>query len=242
MLTGKELGAAIRAAIEAKGVSQREVARVFEVKPPSVQDWMNKGTIGKDKLPALWHYFSDVAGPEHWGLEEFPKWPRRPKDRVADNASLIARSDETPYLPGFEQLAIPVLAQAGSMGSGTDLMHDEVVVGRLTVSPQWVARVVKPTKADNLRFIHGYGDSMEPTFADGDILLVDLGLHDPKVDGVYVLEANDRIYIKRVRQRLDGQYEISSDNPTVKTVDVLNGDHQVKVHGKVVWAWNGKKM
>lgn len=154
----------------------------------------------------------------------------------------LETESKSDFLPGFEKLSIPLLAQAGSMGPGTDLMHEEVVVGRLTVSPQWVARVVKPTKADNLRFIHGYGDSMEPTFADGDILLVDLGLHDPKVDGVYVLEANDRIYIKRVRQRLDGQYEISSDNPTVKTVDVLNGEHQVKVHGKVVWAWNGKKM
>lgn len=56
----------------AKGVSQVEIARHFEVKPPSVQDWMNKGTIGKEKLPELWDYFSDVVGPEHWGLREYP--------------------------------------------------------------------------------------------------------------------------------------------------------------------------
>lgn len=159
-------------------------------------------------------------------------------------------SDESPrqvahtqYLPGFEALQIPVMAQAGAMGLGEDQMHDEVVVGRLTVSPEWVRRTIKPlTSMENLRLIHGYGDSMEGTFNDGDILLVDAGVQDPKIDGVYVLEANDRIYIKRVRQRLDGSFEVSSDNQNVKTVDVLNGSQQVAVRGRVVWAWNGKKL
>ncbi|AMM23195.1 S24 family peptidase [Variovorax sp. PAMC 28711] len=148
----------------------------------------------------------------------------------------------TEYLPGFKPLSIPLLAQAASMGPGADQLHDEVVVGRLTVSPQWVTRTIKPlTGIENLRFIHGYGDSMEPTFADGDILLVDAGVTDHRVDGVYVLEANDRIYIKRVRQRLNGSFEVSSDNPTVKTVDELNSPG-ARICGRVVWAWNGKKL
>jgi hypothetical protein len=28
----------------------------------------------------------------------------------------------------------------------------------------------------------------------------------------------------------------------VKTVDVLNGGHNVTVLGRVVWAWNGRKL
>lgn len=147
-----------------------------------------------------------------------------------------------PYLPGFESLSIPVLANAGSMGPGNEQLHDDVVIGRLTVSPEWALKTLKPTSLQNLRFIHGYGDSMRGTYDDGDILLVDVGVQDPKIDGVYVLEANQRLYIKRVRQRIDGSYEISSDNPNIKTVDVLNGDQQVSVHGRVVWAWNGKKL
>lgn len=172
------------------------------------------------------------------------------KDRAAGAPSVAGqpgavevRDRGTPYLPGFEALSIPMLANSGSMGAGEDQMHDEVVVGRLTVSPQWAQRTIKPlTKLENLRFIHGWGDSMDPTFADGDILLVDIGIQTPKIDGIYVLEANDRIYIKRVRQRMDGQFEVSSDNPTVKTVDVLDGTHPVQVRGRVVWCWNGKKM
>lgn len=73
MLTGKELGKAIRLAVDLKGVRLADVARHFGVKPPSVQDWINKGTIDKGRLPALWLYFSDVVGPEHWGLTSFPQ-------------------------------------------------------------------------------------------------------------------------------------------------------------------------
>lgn len=153
------------------------------------------------------------------------------------------REPATDYLPGFEHISVPKLANSGSMGVGADQLGDDVVVGRLTLSPNWISKTLKPlTKMENLRFIHGYGDSMQPTFTDGDILLVDAGVNEIKVDGIYVLEANDRLYIKRVRQRLDGVFEISSDNPTVKTVDELDGSRPVHVKGRVVWLWNGKKI
>lgn len=77
MLTGERLGAAIGRAIELKGVSKRDVADHFGVRPPSVQDWIKRGTIRKDKLEPLFRYFADVVGPEHWGLEaEALSYPR----------------------------------------------------------------------------------------------------------------------------------------------------------------------
>ncbi|MNL05654.1 hypothetical protein D3C87_1262650 [compost metagenome] len=77
MLNGTDLGAAIKAAIEMKiasgaVASQAAIARHFNVKPPSIHDWIKKGSISKDKLPELWRYFSDVVGPEHWGLKSWP--------------------------------------------------------------------------------------------------------------------------------------------------------------------------
>ncbi|MGJ7611117.1 MULTISPECIES: S24 family peptidase [unclassified Variovorax] len=138
---------------------------------------------------------------------------------------------------------IPLLATPGSMGIGSDVMPEEVVVGRLSLSPHWIEKTISSsTRPEHLRFIHGYGDSMQPTFLDGDVLLVDSGVNQVKIDGVYVLEANDRIYIKRVRQRMDGGFEISSDNPNVKTVDVLDGNTPVNVLGRVVFLWNGRRL
>lgn len=75
MLNGKDLGRAIEQAINKKlssgsVKSKTEIARHFNVKLPSIYDWIKKGSISKDKLPELWSYFSDVVGPEHWGLKE----------------------------------------------------------------------------------------------------------------------------------------------------------------------------
>ena len=65
MLSGKDLGRAIEQAINKKIASgsvksKAEVARHFKVQPPSIYDWIKKGSISKDKLPELWRFFSDA--------------------------------------------------------------------------------------------------------------------------------------------------------------------------------------
>lgn len=72
MLTGPKLGAALREAIRRKGVSNAEVARVFDVKGPSVYDWLKHGRIGKQHINMLVSYFADVVPPAHWGIESSP--------------------------------------------------------------------------------------------------------------------------------------------------------------------------
>ena len=79
MLNKEELGKAIEAARIKKGVSKAELARVFQVKPPSVQGWIKTGSISKPMLWQLIEYFSDVVGPEHWGLPQAANMPRGSK-------------------------------------------------------------------------------------------------------------------------------------------------------------------
>jgi len=238
----------IKSARLAKGWSMEQLAEAIasaekSAKPLSwqtIQQWENGTTAPKrTRLKTV----AEVLGVSQAELSGVESGDRALVELDGDPRDALVVSKRTaPYLPGFDGLSIPVLAQAGSMGTGVDQLIDEVVVGRLTVSPDWVSRTIKPlSNLRNLRFIHGYGDSMEPTFHDGDIMLVDIGIKDPDIDGIYVLEANDRIYIKRVRQRLNGDYEVTSDNPIVKTVDDLNAAG-VKVCGRVVWVWNGKKL
>lgn len=138
---------------------------------------------------------------------------------------------------------IPLLNIYASMGEGFFVPEEETVMHFLRLSTSWINKTLHPiSNIKNIAFIHGMGDSMIPTFNDSDILLVDTGISSVTVDGVYVLEAHQRLFIKRVRQRIDSTYEISSDNPTVKTVDILNGDHQVNVKGRVIWVWNGRRI
>lgn len=79
MLNGKKFGEAIKNAIALKiktgsVKSKAAIARHFGVKPSSVEDWIKKGAISKQRLPELYRYFSDVANWDHWGLRE-EEWP-----------------------------------------------------------------------------------------------------------------------------------------------------------------------
>ena len=67
MLTGKELGAALKAAMAKKGVTQVALAAHFRIQQGSVSEWVRFGRIHKRHLPKLFAYFSDVCGPDHWG-------------------------------------------------------------------------------------------------------------------------------------------------------------------------------
>lgn len=68
MLKGEKLGRAIETALKKSGMSQRELASRFGVKPPSVTGWIKTGRVSKDKLPKLFVIFRPWVGPEHWGL------------------------------------------------------------------------------------------------------------------------------------------------------------------------------
>jgi phage repressor protein C with HTH and peptisase S24 domain len=139
-------------------------------------------------------------------------------------------------------IKIPLLNITASMGYGSE-NTEEVPIAYISINADWAKIALRPlSDTSNLAFIHAVGDSMFPTFNDGDILLVDTWNKSVTADKIYVIEAHDRLFIKRVRQRLDGAFEVSSDNPSVKTVDILNGDSEVNVKGHVIWVWNGKKI
>lgn len=228
-----------------QGMTEQQLADRVGVTRAAVQQWEREGgtaprrTKQADVAAALGISLSELLGAETGAM--LPTPAHKPSNVANTEPSSLVPAP-TPA-PGDAIVRVPVLANAGSMGTGNDLLHDDVLVGQIDLSEQWLLRRIKPTSPQALRFIHAYGDSMSPTFEDGDVLLVDTGMRDPKaIDGVYVMAANGRLYVKRVRQRLDGSVEISSDNANVKTVDVLNGGSAIDVLGRVVWCWNGRKL
>ena len=137
---------------------------------------------------------------------------------------------------------VPLLAATGSMGPGSDLLTEDVVMGDVPMSRRWLALHLPGCRPGALRFVHAYGDSMRGTMESGDFGLVDTDVESIEIDGVYVLQAHNRLFIKRVTQRLDGSHVVSSDNPLINQTDVLNGMHEVRVCGRVVYGWNGRRF
>jgi len=101
MLKGKEFGQAIGKAIDLKlksgsADSKAAIARHFKMQPPSLADWVKKGAVSKDKLPELWRYFSDVVGPEHWGLTK-SEWPAGLTDTSDRSANISVEESSGLY-------------------------------------------------------------------------------------------------------------------------------------------------
>lgn len=216
-----------------KVTKQGDVARWVGVSAQTLNNWEGResGVSLRTRIALL----------DKYGVR--PEWIETGEgEMLAKTYELIASSGHYDLAQPSILVRIPLLANAASMGVGNDLLSEDVIAGELTLTPEFVSDHLKPAKPEALRFLHAYGDSMSPTLNSGDVLLVNTAVKDASVDGIYVLEAHGRLFIKRVSTRMDGKHEISSDNPAKKTVDILNGDHLVEIKGRVIWVWNGRKV
>lgn len=162
-------------------------------------------------------------------------------DTPAQSSSALSGPTPAPASDD-DALYVPLLSATGSMGPGNELLTEDVLLGDVPFSRRWIAAHLPRCRPGALKLIHSYGDSMKGTLDSGDFALVDTDTVEVLVDGVYVLQAHNRLFIKRVRQRLDGRYEVSSDNEAIKTSDILDGTHQINVLGRVVYGWNGRRF
>ncbi|WP_055100658.1 LexA family transcriptional regulator [Alloalcanivorax xenomutans] len=236
MLKGEKLGAAIEAARKKKGVTKAELAREFGVKPPSVQGWVKYGRISKDMLSNVIKYFSDVTDDAHWGIEPGDLYSARPNNVVP----IKPPATDDPDIAEIRRFDI-----VAGMGMGNGRLADPFpsVIDTMRVSKTWLRANVSYTAIENLGLVTGLGDSMLGTFSDGDVLLVDLGVNEVKLDAVYVLSLHDELYIKRVQRRPDGSFLMISDNEKYPPYVIENGElHAFNVEGRVLLAWNARKL
>lgn len=245
MLTGTELGAAIESARTKKKISKKALAEVFEVKPPSVQGWVKNGRIDKPKLIKLIRYFSDVVELSHWGLTEADAdiVGRNDAIRAPENDGNVIAADFSRQRPKLGFIEIPHLDISASMGHGASQPDSVDVIQRMTVSTDFLRQTVNFSNPEKLALITGYGDSMEGTFNDGDLLLVDRGVSEIKIDAVYVLALSDELYIKRLQRRPDGTFLMISDNRKYDPIHISETELQrFQVLGRVLLAWNARKL
>jgi len=222
-------GERLREARKEKSMSQGALAKLVGVKQPTIAELEAEGK-GSSKASLI----AKALGVN-------PIWLSEGKGNKYDTSYSVQQ--DLPSHQNEDVIKIPLLAAVGSMGNGNHNQDADFVLDALSITKTWLSKTFPSVMDTNkLRFIHAMGDSISPTFNDGDILLVDTGINDASIDSIYALEAHDRLFIKRVRRRLDGKFEISSDNPSVKTTDILNGDNEVLIKGRVIWVWNGRRI
>lgn len=89
---------------------------------------------------------------------------------------------------------------------------------------------------DTLLAIENGGDSMYPTIADGDILLIDTSESEIRTQGIYSLLIDGLLVTKRCLIGGRGKLVLKSDNPSYGTTEMHPADiEDLRVLGRVVW-------
>ncbi|HEX8655693.1 MAG TPA: S24 family peptidase [Allosphingosinicella sp.] len=202
--------AALERLIQEQGADYLSLSRLLGRNAAYIQQYIKRGTprrLGEDDRLLLARYF---------GVSEEVLGGR---PRAADAADALVR--------------VPRLEIGASAGPGA-LAGDESARGHIAFDPAWLRRVTSDAKY--LSLIQVEGDSMAPTLADSDEILVDRGDTAERLrDGIYVLRFDDALMVKRiVRNPFGATVSIRSDNeayPSWPDCDPA----MVAIVGRVLW-------
>lgn len=199
------------------------------------REWLKNGTGSPDSIdttPTEHHRVTDSAAPHYHVRHATPV----PGGNEKLGLCLVDIPCESSYIPIFNATA--------SMGSGRDLPEIEYQVGAMQLSHAWLRQHLNISHTNNLAVISADGDSMAPTFSTGDLLLIDRQVDQIKTDAIYALALDDQLYVKRLARDIgDGSVNIISDNPAYGTQRITRERaEQLRVIGRVVFAWRGAKL
>jgi phage repressor protein C with HTH and peptisase S24 domain len=109
-------------------------------------------------------------------------------------------------------VAIPKLQLRAGAG-GLQLVDDEPATSSISLRRSFLKALdIAPRYAV---MMDAAGDSMSPTIADGDPMLLDTAKRDVR-DKVYVIRRGGAVFVKRLQRRSDGSLLLLSDNPAHK--------------------------
>lgn len=201
------LASRVRAAREWLGFTQKELATRLRVSVATVQNW-ERGT-----------YVPSMAI-----LVQLSKSGVSP-------AFLLLGQGTVGTPKGT--VSVPRIAVEASAGDGS-MIDSEAIMDFQPFKAEDIRRL--STDPSNLVVIRVRGDSMLPTLADGDQLLVDLSAGQAISDGIYALGVDDVLQVKRLVHRPGFQVRVVSDNVAYPSYDIDPATEGIRIVGRVLWA------
>lgn len=219
----KRLYDSMAALFDKQKMSQSDLARLFNVPSQTIKNWENRGLPDKIAIDAEERF----GIPSIWLSRGIGKNPLENSHKGDD-------------------LFIAIRNVSASMGNGLQPSEFELVVDTMRISREWARKELPKISAiQNLQIISGIGDSMSPTYHSGDLLLVDTGDCNIKSDLIYVFSYKDATYVKRIFiDPVSSSVIVKSDNPSASNWQPLSIKDlsEFIVHGRVIYAWQGKKI
>lgn len=226
-----KIGERLAAEMERLGLSEGELGRRSGVNQPTI----HRIITGDSKNPR-----QDNVEKIAKALGVTSDWLWRGGDR--EKVSNVVTANFANRAKG--DIDIPQYDVAGSMGPGQVIPSDYIeTIKNITVRTEYLREQgVSFSRAENLAVVTGFGESMEKTFTSGDPLIIDKGVNEVVVDGVYLFSLDGVLYIKRL-QRLPKMIRMISDNDAFPPYDIKGTDLDVlRIHARVLLAWNSRKL
>jgi len=117
-----------------------------------------------------------------------------------------------------------------SAGGGGNIEDEESI--ELMLEDSFVSALGGESELRNIEALNVSGDSMEPTFSYGDMIFINRSKVDIGRGGVFTINSEAGLFIKRLQKRIDGKIDVISDN---KEYDKQTLEpHELTVIGRVV--------
>ena len=197
----------------------------FQKRLKSLADEHSNGNISE---------FARFCGLEESSIRQWIKGPSKPSlDKVAAIAVACSRSLDWLVLgvEATDSVIIPKLGFRASAGTGALVLAEDA--GTEAVSRNLLRRLGLSER--HARVLYASGDSMKPTIADGDPLIVDTNV-ETFLDGwVCTFTVGDDAFVKRLR-RGPGHTIMVSDNPDWPTrEEPIPSVEHFRLVGRVRW-------
>lgn len=153
----------------------------------------------------------------------------REPNGLVDAAALVAATG-----PSSTYAEIPRYDAKLAAGAGAWNIEDQAAVDMIPFTWEFMEKYIRRTQTEGLLMLTVSGDSMSPTIADNDLVMVDTA--ETKLDaGVFAFVLDGVARVKRFNVTMRG-IDILSDNPTYETEHYTRDElADMQVIGRVRW-------
>ncbi len=158
------------------------------------------------------------------------------KRSIAINWLLYGQAPESLIEPTNRFYAVRYFSEVNASAGGGAENLDEVYEP-LMLEANFVSLLGGEQELRYIEAINVTGDSMEPLFSYGDIVFINRSRCDIGRGGVFTINTEHGLFIKRIQKRIDGKIDIISDN---KDYPIQSANpHEIEVIGRVVGRFGG---
>lgn len=209
---------------------QTTLARLLSVAQQNVNNWEARG-VSKEGLLEAQHRLGINAT---WVL-------------TGKGPTLVGGPVQVPIAdgvsPGHGFVRFELLDVAVSAGSGKVASAHPDILEHVDVLESWARHSLGAVAPAHVKLVVCRGDSMSPTIQDGDVVFVDTQRREYQGDGIYVLDWQGRLLVKRLRLLSDGRLVIQSDNQAPYPPEYVgqNNIDQLTICGTALAWWALKR-